>query len=1237
MRDSVESKVHCPYCDSDDIFSNGSKYICGECGKKFQLPDEEKKFQSMHLFLSYGHPEAEICKRIKQALEVRGHTVWVDEEQITHGLDWRESITLGIRKSNGVIACLSRHSVRPNSVCLDELSIAIGVRGGNIKTILLESEKDTKPPASVCHLQWLDMSDWKDYYEQGEASFQPWFDYKMSELFKVIESDESRDFVGQISEIRDKLYVNYNTSKQNDLLKSLFVGRKWLENQLDQWLDDPDGARLCLLYGDPGVGKSAFAAHYVHYNPRVVASLFCEYDHPHYNDACAVTMTLAYLLACRLPSYRVVLAGILEQEKRLRELNASELFDLLLATPLSTLTIDGGHETLCIVIDGLDECSQGEQNALAETLVSYVPRLPGWLRVLATTREVSAVKDPLRNAYHLELHGSQEDNQADIRLYFEECLKEKWGQEPGWRDALDTLTKRSGGIFLYARLVTEGIREGKISIENPTRFPDGLSDAFYQWFGWFFPDDREYKDHFRLPLGMLLAAPEPLPIEELKRIFDWDDNELGDFLRRLEVLLRRDINIFQKETITFSHQYIAEWLGSRNAGLFQSHRSAALEKMAKRFYALFQQDAEKLTEFEALHLTELLKKCDDDQAWNEAMMSRDLFDRIIHAGDFCGSRGDMPEAIQCYRQAQTMAEHMKTHRNEPDDRRALSICYDRVADILDFPLTRGTSAKKLYEKAREIREQLVQESNMPEDQRALSIIYHKVADILQDQWDLDNAMAFYQKEWMIREQLVQEFGMRKDRRALSDVYRIAAGILQEMWGPDPDLTASLLQNGIFLDQWDSNDMLTLYQKEIAIREHLVQEDGTPDEYRNLSISYHSVADILQAQGDPDGAKKFYEKELAILEQFVQELGTVPEYDGRWVYQNLITTYDKVADILLSHGDLDSAKKLYEKELAILEHIVQELGTVQEYDGRWEYQNLITCYDKVADILLSHGDPDGAKKFYEKALEIRKQFAQEFGTQKGDQYLSISDHKDADILQSQAKKHYEKLFAIREKLGQERGTPEDRQDLSVNYDKVADILKSKGNLDGAKLLYEKALTIREQLVQERGTPGDRQDLSVSYDKVADILQSKGNLDGAKLLYEKALTIREQLVQERGTREDRQDLSVNYDKVADILKFKGNLDGALALYEKVLKIRKQLVQENGTVEDREDLIFSYDKVADILKSKGNLDDALALYDEADEICEQLVEVRGTEDDLWNSFYVSEKIGGILRALRDLDEEE
>lgn len=112
----------------------------------------EKAFSAYEaLFELWASGGRHLCKRIEQALQASGHSVWFDGEQITHGSDWRERITQGIRDSNGAISCLSKHSVRNPGVPLDELSIAIGIRGGNIKTILLESEKEVRPRLRLSH------------------------------------------------------------------------------------------------------------------------------------------------------------------------------------------------------------------------------------------------------------------------------------------------------------------------------------------------------------------------------------------------------------------------------------------------------------------------------------------------------------------------------------------------------------------------------------------------------------------------------------------------------------------------------------------------------------------------------------------------------------------------------------------------------------------------------------------------------------------------------------------------------------------------------------------------------------------------------------------------------------------------------------------------------------------------------------------------------------------------------
>ncbi len=587
----------------------------------------------------------------------------------------------------------------------------------------------------------------------------------------------------------------------------------------------------------------------------------------------------------------------------------------MLTNPLA-LTIDGSRETLCVVIDGLDECARGEFNALAEVLARHVPRLPAWLRVLVTSREVAAVKAPLVGTFALELHGDSFQNQADIRQYFVERLEESQGSNPAWEYALDTLTERSGGIFLYAQLVCDGILAGKISICDTDFFPDGLSKAFYLWFCWFFPDDREYKANFRLPLGMLLAAPEPLPTEEFKRIFEWDNNQLMDFLRRIEVLLRQDVNDFGKETITFTHLYLNEWLGTEQAGCFRSDQVTALEYMAERFYTLFQKDVKSLTEYESLYLAPLLEQYGNTAALAEVILDHNLFWNIICAGNYCRTWGMLTAASVCYERAHAMAGLMVQKRGMPDDYKDLGLSYVRIADILK---DKGDldEALERYQKSMEINGHLVRERGTPEDHNNLSVSYNRIADILEAKGDLDEALEQYQKSMEIDEYLVGERGTPEDHRGLSVSYNRIASILQ--------------------DKGDLDGALELYQKSMEIREQLVHERGTPGDYSNLSVSYNRIAGILQAKGDLDGALALYQKSMEIREQLVQERGTPGDR------RNLSVSYEKVADILKAKCDLNGALKLYQKGMEIAEQLVRERDIVSDYD------TLAVFYYKLAAL------------------------------------------------------------------------------------------------------------------------------------------------------------------------------------------------------------------------------------------------------------------------------------------------
>ena len=110
-------------------------------------------------------------------------------------------------------------------------------------------------------------------------------------------------------------------------------------------------------------------------------------------------------------------------------------------------------------------------------------------------------------------------------------------------------------------------------------------------------------------------------------------------------------------------------------------------------------------------------------------------------------------------------------------------------------------------------------------------------------------------------------------------------------------------------------------------------------------------------------------------------------------------------------------------------------------------------------------------------------------------MSVSYSRIGDIEKGQgnlegAKRNYEKALEIREKLERETKTIESRRDLSISYGRLADIEKSLGNLEGAKRNYEKALEISEKLAREMKTVSDYDDLAVTYYKIGTL---DGNID------------------------------------------------------------------------------------------------------------------------------------------------
>lgn len=857
--------IKCPKCGSEDVFQKkDSRCLCGACGHRFVPQTAEKNFVPMRLFISYGHKESEICKRIYQALKVRGHQPWFDEDKIRFGHDWRERLANGIEASNSVVACLSQYSTREKGVCLDELAISVGVKGGNIVSILLD---DVNPPSAVSHRQWLDMRDWEEKLDAGEDVFKPWFDAKMAELYAVLESEENREFSGQITELQNRLTIYYSTSRQAKLLRNSFVGRAWLNDAITNWLQDDTAPRTCLLTGAPGVGKSAYAAHFTHYNDHVAAALFCSSEMNTFNDPRTVIQTVAYLMACRLTAYRQSLMLHLPEDRAaVQRLSEKELFEQLISKPLS-LSVNGNHERMVILLDGLDECGSPENNVLAKTLYEFSGSLPDWLRILIVARDIPAISVYTKGAYRIEIGSESENNLEDIRAYYRFELESKFGDDPQWADALERMTIRSQGIFLYAQMLTDLLRS-RGTLGATEEYPDGLDAVFTRWFSWFF-SGSDFRSFWRPAISCILGAPAPLPAETLRRVMHWGENELADFRARLKVLLRVEKNEFDEETLVFDHAFVREWL-TRGAGenvYFCSPKDGA-EKLTAELFSIFERGPEELSFWEAVHLMDLPL----GERQREKVMESLIVALCI--GEYHSKCSDLV-AKEAYERALRILGTGKNQNLSDKTKSRLAKCYNCLG-FLRYVWDDFMGALWFYQRSHAINIELNQKFGTLESLHDLARSYDNLSTVLRRKRRyIYKALELSNRSLSIRKELNKHLNTTESLRTLFFNYLAVGHLLREIG--------------------NKRKALTMYEESLSLAKELYTQSDKEEKELEMLV-YISISNVLFELNKYDDANKYMKLADTIQEEISSlQIPDAMHFEEERMRRNLNTLEDALKE------------------------------------------------------------------------------------------------------------------------------------------------------------------------------------------------------------------------------------------------------------------------------------------------------------------------------------------------------
>ena len=553
--ETIDPPQRCTHCGSSRlVFKERARvWECNDCEERFDLPGKTSAVKS-RVFLSYGHDANEpLVKRIKADLEAKGHEVWFDRAAIKAGDDWRRAITDGIVGSDWMISFLSRYSTRDPGVCLDEVGIALGVKGGIVQTVLVESESDVSPPLSVGHIQWLDMHDWRARQASDPAGFEPWYQDRFGEIARVIESDSNRRFAGEIEALAQKLQPLACDTRIGSLLNQGFIGRVWLVEEIERWRTVPTMSRLFFIAGEPGIGKSALSAWLVHHGKaHIIAAQFVEYDQPGKRDPRRIVQSIAFQIATRLPDYRRFLIG----QPVLNEIdskNAAELFDELLAKPLK-YAIQGGRERYLILVDALDEAGDNGPNELLDLLAQQAAKLPEWIGFVVTSRPEPEILRALSHLVPHKLAAADPRNAKDLRAYFEAWLKKRPTLVCDC-DRIPSILAAADGNFLYLRQFCDGVDQGWIDLARPESFPKGMTSIFGNFFARRFPDLAHFERSILPLLEIMLAAREPMLEASARAVLGWSPRQLDGALLALGSLLT-----MRAGRPHFFHKSLSDWL-----------------------------------------------------------------------------------------------------------------------------------------------------------------------------------------------------------------------------------------------------------------------------------------------------------------------------------------------------------------------------------------------------------------------------------------------------------------------------------------------------------------------------------------------------------------------------------------------------------------------------------------------------------------------------------------------------
>jgi len=492
------------------------------------------------IFISYGrdqeNPEdVEMVRRVKSDLEKEGFTVLMDEEQLRTTHDWAVELEKMILRSQWVLYFITPYSARrPDGFCLRELTHSLAHRVP-IAPVMIRQEV---LPIEICRIQYLDLQALK-----SEEDYRK----KIEEIITVLSGEKELGFEGEHTRVLTELEpIKFETTIRKHIHK--FVGRKWVYEEVDRWLEE-ENSRVLWLQAEAGFGKSAIATYIATTHPSALSVHFCQYDYAESKDPREMLKVLIYELSTQLVEYHKILQTL--HLKDALSKSAEHIFTQLLLEPLQQ--ISKPDKKYFFVIDALDEAVSDGKNEIVELISNRFLDLPSWLGIVATSRAEPELARKLKKFNPIVLETQDSNNLKDLEIY----LKENQNIEDN--EIIDALVQKSEGNILYLKSLfdLEIIKDNELDINSIELLPATMEGFYLTYFERKFEDIDEYEEKYLGFINILILSRIGIPISLLKHILNISEREIFKIIDKFGSLLNKN-----NEVLTFYHKTLYDWLNN---------------------------------------------------------------------------------------------------------------------------------------------------------------------------------------------------------------------------------------------------------------------------------------------------------------------------------------------------------------------------------------------------------------------------------------------------------------------------------------------------------------------------------------------------------------------------------------------------------------------------------------------------------------------------------------------------